>query len=140
MLIKYNNDSGVENRLLILLECLWDKSKMIHLSKILFHILSCKWSPIPPSAKPLRGHENLCEVRVKFSKVLYRIHYFVDIEGDYMVILNWYTKPDWRSGSDSYNKSKKKKIDKVIKASIEEAILLKENYCLNIWNYELYTK
>ncbi len=139
MLIKYNNDEGVENRFLKLLKDLWDNSKVIYVSKILLHVLSYKWSPIPPNAKPLRWEEGLYEIRIKFSKELYRIHYFVDINADCMVILNWYTKPDWRSGSNNYNKSKKKKIDKMIELSIKEAVSLQKDYYLNIWDYEFHT-
>jgi len=58
MLIKYNNDEEVENRLLKLFEYLWDDEKISHISKIFFHILWFDWSPIPPNAKSLRWKEN----------------------------------------------------------------------------------
>ena len=138
MLIKYNDDEGYENRLLKLFEYLSNSKDIIQIENLIFHILLYKWKPIPPSAKPLRWYENLNEIRVKIWNNLYRINYFVDLKNNYMVLLNWYTKPDWKNNSNNYNKSKKKKIDKIIEESIKEAELLQKNYYLNIWNYDFY--
>ncbi len=139
MLIKFNDDSEVENRLLKLFESLeGDKEKSFKIMEILEHILSLNWNPTPPNAKPLKWEEDLCELRIKFWNLLYRIHYFVDFERDFMIILNWYTKPDWRSSSNNYNKSKKKKLEQYIQKQKKEAMYLKEQYFFNKWNYELF--
>lgn len=63
---------------------------------------------------------------------MYRINYFIDKDNDFMIILNWYYKPDGRNSSDNYNKSKKNKLDKIIAEKIQEALKMKENYFLNI--------
>jgi hypothetical protein len=138
MQIKYYNDPDIDNVLLMLFNIL-DKKKQSQVLLVIHHILRNNWSPIPPNAKPLGGNEDeMNEIRIKFWENLYRINYFIDREQDYMVILNWYNKPDGRSWSNNYNKAKKRKLDKMIEAKIEEAFKLKENYFLNIWNYELY--
>jgi hypothetical protein len=105
--------------------------------QVLEHILWYNWSPIPPNAKPLRWYD-LSEIRIKFWNDLYRINYFVDLVNNFMVIVNWYYKPDWRNESNSYNKSKKKSLDKEIRFYIDQALELKKQYFLNKWNYELF--
>lgn len=139
MKIKYNNDEEVENKLLGLYECVWESLKQLHITEVLEHILSWNWRPVPPNAKQLKWYDDLYEIKIQFWSDLYRINYFVDKEWWYMVLLNWYYKPDWRSNSDNYNKSKKKKLDREIEQYINEAELLKENYFLNKWNYELFS-
>ena len=137
MQVKYYNDTDIENRLLSLFKILDEKKRLQVLERI-EHINDNNGSPIPPNAKPLKWHEaEMNELRIKFWKDLYRINYFVDTGKDYMVIINWYHKPDWRSWADNYNKSKKKKLDTLIDLKIQEALKIKQNYFLNIWNYEL---
>lgn len=71
MLIKYNNDEEVENRLLTLFEFLSEWEKQTHLISILELIINFKWAPIPPNAKPLKTVD-LFEIRIKFWKELCR--------------------------------------------------------------------
>lgn len=137
MIIKYNNDEEVENKLLKLFEYVWEKEHQLHILQVIEHILNNNWAPNPPNAKPLKWHE-LFEIRIKFWNDLYRINYFLDAQNDFMVILNWYNKPDWRNESWWYNKSKKKKLDQQIQMYIREALELREKYLLNKWNYELF--
>lgn len=139
MRIKYYDDENIENRLLTLFEKIKIEDKIFSIMQILEHIKNNNWSPKPPYAKPLKWHENeLFEIKIKFWKDLYRINYFIDKDNDFMIILNRYYKPDWRNSSDFYNKSKKNKLDKIISEKIEEALKMKKDYFLNIWNYELY--
>jgi len=139
MIIKYYDDWDLENRLITLFEEVEIADKQFHIIQTLEHIQSNNWSPQPPHAKPLKWVESeLFEIKIKFWIDLYRIHYFLDNEKWFMIILNWYYKPDWRKQSDNYNKSKKKKLDKTIKIHIDTALQLKEKYFLNIWTYELY--
>lgn len=135
MNIKYNNTSGLENNLLGLFSILWEESKQMHILQILEYLLSNNWTPIPPHAKPLKWCD-ICEIKIKFWSDLYRIHYFID--KNYMVILNWYIKPDWRNCNDNYNKSKKKKLDQQIQFYISEALEMKKNYFNNKQDYELF--
>jgi len=131
MLIKFNNDEEVENKILTLFE---NNKIMAEVSSILYYLLSINWKPIPPKAKQLKEvDEELCEIRIQFWSTLYRINYFVDKWKDLLIILNWYSKPSL------YEKSKKKKIEKIINNTINEALILKEQYFLNKWNYESYT-
>lgn len=135
MIIKYNNASSVKNKLLSLFSLLWEESKQERILLVLEHLLSRNWSPIPPHAKQLKWHD-LYEIRIKFISDLYRIHYFVD--NNYMVILNWYVKPDWISCNDRYNKSKKNRLDQQIQLYICEALEMKKNYFSNKQDYELF--
>ncbi|MDP2090356.1 MAG: hypothetical protein Q8K30_02055 [Candidatus Gracilibacteria bacterium] len=137
MIIKYNNDEEVENKLLKLFEYVGEKEHQLHILQVIEHILNNNGAPNPPNAKPLKGHE-LFEIRIKFGNDLYRINYFLDAQNDFMVILNWYNKPDGRNESGGYNKSKKKKLDQQIQMYIREALELREKYLLNKGNYELF--
>lgn len=138
MQIKYYNDPDIEDTLLKLFEIL-DMEKRYQVLERMEHILENNGCPIPPNAKQLKWYEEeMNEIRIKFWNDLYRINYFIDSDCDYMVILNWYWKPDGRNSSDHYNKSKKKRLDKNIKLKIQEALNIKRNYFLNIWNYELF--
>jgi len=139
MRIKYYNDEDIVNRLLTLFEEICKEDKIFSIMQILQHLQNNNWLPNPPYAKPLKWHENkLFEIKIKFWIDLYRINYFIDKDNDFMIILNWYYKPDGRNSSDNYNKSKKNKLDKIIAEKIQEALKMKENYFLNIWKYELY--
>jgi len=139
MKIKYNNDLNLKNRLLTLFALLEIKNKQFQIMQILEHLLNNNWNPRPPHAKPLKWLKSeIFEIRIKFWIDMYRVHYFLDKKKWFMVILNWYYKPDWRKQSDNYNKSKKKKLDKIIKIHIDTALQLKEKYFLNLWTYEFY--
>jgi len=115
MIIKYYNDEDIVNRLLTLFEEINKEDKIFSIMQILEYLQNNNWSPNPPYTKPLKWYENeLFEIKIKFWSDLYRINYFIDKDNDFMIILNWYYKPDGRNSSDNYNKSKKNKLDKKI--------------------------
>jgi len=139
MLIKIYNSKEIENRFLILMEKLDENEKMTIINSI-FHIKdNYNWKPVPPIAKPLHNtwDEELFEFRISLSKILIRINYFIDYEINCIVLLNWYEKPNWSKDKNSYNKTKKKQLDQLIKQSIEIALVLKKEYNINNNNYEL---
>ena len=139
MLIKIYNSKEIENRFLILMEKLDENEKMTNINSI-FHIKdNYNWKPVPPIAKPLHNtwDEELFEFRISLSKILIRINYFIDYEINCIVLLNWYEKPNWSKDKNSYNKTKKKQLDQLIKQSIEIALVLKKEYNINNNNYEL---
>jgi hypothetical protein len=139
MLTKIYNGKEVENRFFILMEKIDDNERMTIINSI-FHIRdNYNWKPVPPIAKPLyeTWDEELFEFRISLSKILIRINYFIDYEINCIVLLNWYEKPNWSKDKNSYNKAKKKQLDKLIKQSIEIALVLKKEYNINNNDYEL---
>jgi len=89
--------------------------------EIIEHVARNGGHPQPPYAKPLREVNNeLCELRIKYeNNLLLRIYYFVEKGTQKLFLLNYILKPD------QYEKTVKKKTDKIIEKSIQLALQLK---------------
>jgi hypothetical protein len=138
MQIKIFTWKSIQNTFLTLLRDIKEKDKIKTMSSILHIANNHNGNPTPPLAKPLSGTNwELNEFRIDLQHELIRINYFIDYEYNFLVILNWYIKPDGRNDSNNYNKAKGKIIEKIVQLSIFEALELKKLYTINNNDYEL---
>lgn len=140
MHIYFYNGNDTKEGFLNLMEILeYDEQRMRVMSCIDMIRDSYNGNPTPPLAKPLSGQEesNMNEFRISLSKVLVRIHYFVDREQNRIIILNYYTKPNGSKDKNAYNAKNLKKLQKYIQTQISIARTLQEWYFTNQDDYEL---
>ena len=102
-----------------------------HIAKI-SHIADRGGHPQPPYAKPLREVDGgLNEICSKLNeKEHLRIYYFVKRETKRMILLNITIKPTLYEGGT------RKRVEKEIQESIEEALRIKEQYITSQNDYE----